>query len=149
MELATGAEHLVAGGAGDYTRPAFTSDGRVVYIGSEGGGGWDPLLTGPDQADARVLARGVRVPLRSRPALSADGRWVAFAYDDPSRADSVWLAELDGEARVEISTDFVGCGEPALVQQGGRTLLAFTALPSSKADWRFLYVQDITARLQP
>jgi len=60
----------------------------------------------------------------------------------------VMVAAVDGSKTVEITTDFTACGEPAMGQQGGRMLLAFTALPSSGSDWRFLSVRDISDKLK-
>ncbi len=148
QDLSTGSETTVAQGQGDRTRPSFTKDGRVVYFsGERGDDQWDILVSKADGSGRKVLAKGVRLPLRARPALSPDGKWVAFAYDDPSKADSVWLVSLDGGPTVEVPTGFKGCGEPSLVQSNGRTILAYTALPSSEADWRFLYVEDVTDKL--
>jgi Tol biopolymer transport system component len=143
-----GAEVPIVGGGGDQTRPALGEGGRVVYFdGGRGEGLWDlASIEGPGGAK-RTIAKGVRLPLRARPAVSPDGKWVAFAYDDPTKADKIVLSRLDGTRTVDVSTEFRGCGEPAIAVQNGRTLLAYTALPSSGSDWRFLYVQDVTELL--
>ncbi|MBX2799167.1 MAG: hypothetical protein KTR31_15950 [Myxococcales bacterium] len=143
----TGVEQPVVGGTGDQTRPVYGAGGRVLFFdGSRGEDRWD--VVSYSSADGRkVLAREVRLPLRARPAVSADGRWVAYTYNDPAKGGSVHLSAVDGSKAVEIDTGFTACGEPALTVQSGRTLLAFTALPTSGSDWRFLFVLDITERL--
>ena len=97
--------------------------------------------------EKKTLARGIRLPTRARPAVSADRKWVAFAYDDPTKARNIMVVAVDGSKTVEISTTFEACGDPALGLQGGRVMLAYTALPEKGADWRFLYVEDITDRM--
>ena len=87
------------------------------------------------------------MPLRSRPAVTPNGQWVAYAFDDPTASNKIVISKVDGSKSVDIGTTFTACGEPALTVQNGRTLLAFTALPNSGADWRFLYVMDVTDRL--
>lgn len=146
LAIGAGTETQLASGNGDQTRPVYAADGRVVfYDGSRGEDHWDvvSVLKGAKT----TLARDVRLPLRARPALSPDGKWVAFAFADPTKSDKVVVARVDGTKTVEITTSFTACGEPAIGTQGGRLLLAYTALPSSGSDWRFLYVQDVTDKL--
>jgi Tol biopolymer transport system component len=148
LDLASKSESPVVGGGGDQTRPAYAADGRVVYFdGARGEGAWDvAVVDGPGGAK-KMLAKGVRLPLRARPAVSPDGKWVAFAFDDPTKADAVVVARVDGSKSVTIDMGHKACGEPAIGTQGGRVLLAYTALPSSGSDWRFLQVVDITDKL--
>ena len=89
----------------------------------------------------------MRLPLRARPALSPDGQWVAYGFDDPTKSTYIEVQSVDGSKKVQIKSNFTACGEPAITKQGDRILLAYTALPSSDSDWRFLYVQDITDML--
>ena len=79
--------------------------------------------------------------------MSSDGTWVAYAFDTPSKADRIVLARTDGSGKVEIKTDQSACGEPALITSDGRTVLAYTALPTSGSEWRFLMLRDITEQL--
>ena len=81
------------------------------------------------------------------PDVSPDGKWVAYGFDDPTKNTYIEVQAVDGSKTVKVTTTFTACGEPALTQQNGRTIIAFTALPSSESDWRFLYVQDITDML--
>jgi len=143
---ADGSERAVAGGDGDQTRPTYGAGDRVVYFNSGANDTWD--LAEMDGTSRTVLARGVRLPQRARPALSPDGQWVAYTYDDPTKNTYIELKRLDGTKTVKVTTQFTVCGEPAIGVQGGRVLLAYTALPSSGSDWRFLYVEDITSKLQ-
>lgn len=146
--IGTGMETAVVGGAGDQTRPTYGAGGKVVYFTSERGNAtWDLGVVEASGGSKVTLARGVKLPHRARPALSTDGQWVAYVFDDPSKADAVTLTKIDGSKTVTIETDFKACGEPALSTADGRTRLAFTALPESGSDWRFLYVMDITDRL--
>ncbi len=148
LRLSDYTENSVIGGAGDQTRPTYAAGGKIVYFTSErGDGAWDIAVVDGAGGGKRVLAKNVKLPLRARPALSPDGQWVAFVYDEPSKADSVTLMTIDGSRTVTVGTDFKACGEPALSLRDGRMRLAFTALPPSGSDWRFLYVTDITAKL--
>ncbi len=148
LPAAGGAEVAVVGGGGDQTRPVVAEGGRVLFFdGARGEGLWDLAVLDAPGGAKRTVARGVRLPLRARPSLSPDGKWVGYAYDDPTKADKVVLARVDGSKTVEIHTEFKGCAEPAIAQANGRVLLAFTALPSTGSDWRFLYVMDVTDQL--
>ncbi len=140
-------EVSVASGGGDQTRPSYAAGGFLTYFdGSRGEDHWDLVAVGG--GNKRTVARDVRLPLRARPAQSPDGQWVAYTWNDPTKGDKVVLARVDGSKTVEVDTEFTACGEPALTQANGRTVLAFTALPSSGADWRFLYLMDVTSKLQ-
>ncbi len=141
-----GAEKPLAGGAGDQTRPVYAAGDRILYFTSERGtDNWD--LGVLENGSKKILSEGIRLPLRARPAVSPDGQWVAYGFDDPTKNTYIELKKVDGSKTVQIKTNFTACGEPAITVQNGRTLLAFTALPSSDSDWRFLYVQDITDQL--
>ncbi|MEN0067918.1 MAG: hypothetical protein AAGA48_37660 [Myxococcota bacterium] len=146
IEVTSGVERQVAGGGGDQTRPIYGADGAVLFFdGSRGEEHWD--LVSIVNGKTRVLAKDVRLPLRARPALSADGRYVAFAYADPTKSKKVMIARVDGSRTVALETPFTAVGEPAFGQQGPRTLLAYTALPGEGSDWRFLYVVDVSDKV--
>jgi len=145
--IAAGTEARLASAMGDQTRPVYAANGHVVFFGGQSEGKWDVLIIDADGENKRTLAEGVRFPTRARPALTPDGEWVAYGYDDPTKNDRIVLTKIDGSRSVEIITDFVACGEPSITMQSGRMLLAYTALPSEDSDWRFLYVMDITDRL--
>ncbi len=147
FELVGGTETQLAGGNGDQTRPAYAANDAIVFFDSGRGEGkaWD--LGAIVGGTKKELAKGVRLPLRARPALSPDGKWVAYGFDDPTKNTYIEVQAVDGSKKVQVKTKFTACGEPALTEQNGRIIIAFTALPASDSDWRFLYVQDITDML--
>ena len=148
MPFAGGESRLVMGGPGDQTRPTYGEEGRVLfYDGARGEGKWD-LVSVATSGEKKTIARTVRMPTRARPAISPDGEWVAYTYDDPTKADSVYVSRTDGTDTVMIASGFEACGEPAIGFQGGSIMLAYSALKSKGADWRFMHVEDITARLK-
>lgn len=150
FELVIGSDAVtsVASGTGDQTRPMYADGGAVVYFdGARGEGIWDLAMVPSVGAKAVTLARDVRLPTRARPAVSPDGKWVAYAHSDPTRDDKVYISSLDGNIVKEIATGMKAAGDPAITVKGGRTMLAFTALPASGADWRSLNVVDVTDKL--
>jgi Tol biopolymer transport system component len=137
----------VAGGGGDQSRPIFANGKIVFFDSSRGEGIWDVASVETPGGSKTIEARAVRLPLRSRPAISPDGQWLAFSYDDPSKQNKVVIKNLQDGRTVDVSTSFKACGEPTWAQQGDRTLLGYTALPQSGSDWRFLTVTDVTDKL--
>lgn len=150
MRLSDGMEKEVQGGPGDQSRPAFAKGGdRVLYFDStKGENHWDLFSIASGGGDLKVIGKGVRLPLRGRPAVSPDGEWVAYSYDDPQKANSIFISKVDGSQTVEIKTEHTACGEPALGKQGDRIMLGYTALPNAGAEWRFLTVVDVTDQLR-
>lgn len=134
------------GGNGDQTRPVWVGD-EVAYFTSERGEGlWDIAVT--DSGGKRtVVARNVRLPARASPTISPDGQWVAYGTMTPEQDDRIMLTRLDGSKTVEVETQHKACGEPALIESGGRLLLAYTGLPDEGSDWRRLHVIDVTGQL--
>lgn len=145
--LAGGDPKSLAGGGGDQTRPTYAGSWVLFFDNGRNSAQWD--IVGVDAAGAKkTFAKGVRLPLRARPAVDPSGEWLAFAYDDPTQADKVVLMKLDGSKTTDVSGEGKACGEPAFGIQNGRVLLAFTALPSSGSDWRFLRVADVTDKVR-
>jgi Tol biopolymer transport system component len=134
------------GGNGDQSRPAWAGSALVFFSNQRGDEHWDVAVS-RGTGDKVTLARDVRLPMRAAPALSPDGTWVAYALEDAVKGDSIWLTKVDGSATVEVTTGLEACGEPALIEAGGRMYLAYTALPSEGADWRSLHVVDITSKI--
>jgi Tol biopolymer transport system component len=135
------------GGAGDQTRPQW-SNGSVLYFSSDRGGGvWDVQVSN-GSGSTKVLAKDVRLPFRAPPALSPDGKWVAYGLEDPSQAGNIWLTKVDGSKTIAIKTSHKACSEPALTEVGGRIYLAYTGLPSEGSNWRQLHIMDVTSKLQ-
>ncbi|MEM6927240.1 MAG: hypothetical protein AAF602_09940, partial [Myxococcota bacterium] len=119
IDVASGVEQKLAGGSGDQTRPVLGAEGALLFFdGARGDEHWD--LVSVVGGKTRTLARDVRLPLRARPALSPDGRHVAFAYSDPTKAKRVMIARVDGSRTVALDTPFSAVGEPAFGQQGPR-----------------------------
>lgn len=134
------------GGNGDQTRPVWAGDKVVFFSGERGDDHWD-LVVSSSVGDKKTIARDVRLPLRAAPAVSGDSQWVAWAAADPDKASSIFVTSVDGARTVKIPTGLVAAGEPTITSSGGRTFLAFTALPAAGADWRALHVMDITGKL--
>lgn len=135
------------GGNGDQTRPVIAGD-KVVYFTSErGDGSWDIAVVPLAGGKRTIVARDVRLPSRSAPALTPDGKTVAFVSADNEKSDVVGFVQLDGTNTRTVPTGLWACGEPEIVASDGKLLLAFTALPNAGADWRRLHVLDITGKL--
>lgn len=134
------------GGNGDQSRPVW-SGGTIVYFTNERGDDhWD-IGTSSGPGNKQVIAKDVRLPMRATPALSPDGRYVAWGSNINEKAGSIYVTPVSGGSTVKIDTGLVATGEPAIASAGGRTYLAFTALPKAGADWRTLHVIDITGKL--
>ena len=147
--LADGVERQVIGGAGHQSRPNYAGQERIVYFdASRAEGVWDLMSIDAQGSEPMPLGRDVRLPLRARPAVSADGQWVAYTSGEPTPGCAVHLVKVDGSEERAIRTRHTACGEPALSEHEGRVLLAYTALPESGSEWRFLEVLDITTDLQ-
>ena len=144
MDIATSTERQLVSGNGDMTRPAFVGDKIMFFSSERGEGKWDLLSAALDGSARTTIVKDVKLPERSRPAVTPDGKYVAYVYSDPTKHDSVRVRDVAAGTEKEIKTEYTACGEPALSLVNGRYLLAFTALPSNDSDWRFLYVQDIT-----
>lgn len=144
LDLATGQERVLAGGAGDQTRPVHAGEHVVYFDGARGPGLWDLVRIGPG-GERTTLGRGVALPLRGRPPVSPDGSLVAWAT--PGEGNKVVVASVEEGWRVEIPTGQISVAEPAVVRRGGQIWLAWTGLPSNQAGWRRLWVEDVTDRL--
>ena len=170
VPVSGGTPTLLAGGDGDQSRPVYAAGGRVLYFTNYHG-----MKTDPDNANqkvpirpgewdiesvlngkATVLAENVKLPLRSRPALTKDGEWVAYVSnvskdtDKEERDKNIMMVRVDGSQTVKINApegEFNAFNEPALTVQNGQTVLAFTALPDKGGAWRFLYVQNINSQI--
>jgi Tol biopolymer transport system component len=135
-----------ATGNGDQTRPRIVGDNVVYFTSERNVGHWDIGVVPVAGGDRRIVAKEVRLPIRTTPALTPDGKAVLYGSSEPAKDGSVYIARLDGSGTTEIKTGFAAVGEPALVTVGGKSMLSFTALPSSGSDWRQLHVIDITGK---
>ncbi|MEL6344523.1 MAG: hypothetical protein AAFV53_15510 [Myxococcota bacterium] len=141
-----GSSTPLVGGNGDQTRPVWAGDQVVFFTNERGENQWDiAVSSGPGQK--QIIARGVRLPQRSTPALTPDAQWVVYGVEDTTASMKIMMTRIDGSKTVEVDTGLVACGEPSLVDADGRTYMAFTALPSEGADWRKLHIIDITNQL--
>lgn len=134
------------GGNGDQSRPIWSGDTIVYFSNERGDDHWD-VVTSAGVGNKKTVARDIRLPIRSAPALSPDGKWVAWGSAIPEKAGAIYLTNIGSGQTVSIDTGLVAAGEPSLGTAGGRTYLAFTALPSAGADWRSLHVIDVTGKL--
>jgi Tol biopolymer transport system component len=135
------------GGNGDQTRPAWASDAVTFFSNERGDDRWDVVVSDA-VGQKRTVARDVRLPLRATPAVSPDGRWIAYGFEAPEQANAIGFAKVDGSATATVDTGLVAAGEPALIEAGGRIFVAFTALPQAGADWRKLQIIDVTDKLR-
>lgn len=144
VDVATRTETAFVTGPGDQVRPVFTGTGRVLLFSSARADGvWDVVSVDEQGQDAVILAQDVQLPLRARPAVSSDGRWVAWASAQPARSTSVFLTRIDGGGTVEYVSPYGACGEPALAERDGHTLLAYTYADGT----RKLAIADVTELL--
>jgi Tol biopolymer transport system component len=137
----------LVGGNGDQTRPVWAGDSVVFFSNERGDDHWDIAISS-GVGEKKTIARDVRLPQRATPAISPDGRWVAYGVEDPANSGKIMFTRVDGSSTVSLATGVVACGEPALIEAGGRIFLAYTALPSKGADWRQLHIEDVTSLLR-
>jgi dipeptidyl aminopeptidase/acylaminoacyl peptidase len=135
-----------ATGNGDQTRPRVVASDTVYFSSERGVGHWDIGVVPTSGGDRRILAKDVRLPIRTTPAMTPDGSAVLYGSSEPSKDGSVFITRLDGSSTSEIKTGLAAVGEPALTTVGGKSYLSFTALPSSGSDWRQLHVVDVTGK---
>ena len=139
----------LTGGPADQTRPRYAGSDQVVFFTNERGEDlWDisvaPAVAGKTRL---VLARDIRLPLRSQPQLTPDNSAVVYTSAAPAQDSYVFVTRLDGTSTKKIDTGLVAVGDPSVTISGGRTWLAFTALPTSSSDWRQLHIIDVTGQL--
>ncbi|MDG1481535.1 MAG: hypothetical protein P8R54_18205 [Myxococcota bacterium] len=137
----------LVGGNGDQTRPAWSGDSVVFFSNERGDDHWD-IAVSSGVGNKKTIARDIRLPQRATPSVSPDGRWVAYGVEDPDNSGKIMFTRTDGSTTVSLVTGVVACGEPSLIDAGGRVFLAYTALPSEGADWRQLHIEDVTSLLQ-
>ena len=135
------------GGNGDQTRPVYVGESVVFFTNERGDDRWDVAVSA-GAGQKSILARDIRLPLRAAPAVTPDGKWVAYGLAIPESANQIAFTSIDGARTVKVDTGLVACGEPSVVQVGEKIYLAFTALPSMGADWRQLHIMDITEKLK-
>lgn len=147
--VGTTVQSPLKGGNGDQSRPRYASAGNdVVYFTNERGDDrWDIAVVPTAGGERRVVAKDIRLPLRSQPMLTPDGGAVIYGSATPAQDSYIFVTRLDGSGTKQIQTNLTAVGDPSIVVAGGRTFLAFTALPASGSDWRQLHVLDVTGQL--
>jgi Tol biopolymer transport system component len=143
----SGASSDWVGGNGDQTRPVWSGSSILFFSSERGGESWDVVVS-PSPGKKKTIAKDVRLPFRSPPALSPDGKWVAYGLEHPDSSNKIWLSKVDGSKTISIKTQYEACGEPAITTVDGRVFLAYTALPTEGSDWRQLHTVDITSQLK-
>ncbi len=144
----TGLQKMLAGGAGDQTRPRIVGSNVVYFTNERGDGRWDIAMVPLAGGERRIVAKDVRLPQHSAPAVTPDGMAVLYGSAAPAQDSNVLVAKLDGSGSKTLTTGgLTAVGDPVVVSAGGRTLLAFTALPKQESDWRQLHVLDVTGQL--
>ena len=82
-----GSSSLRASGNGDQTRPVWYGDALIYFSNERGTEAWDIAITNAS-GQKKILIKGVRLPFRASPAISPDGKWVAYGLDtlrEPTR----------------------------------------------------------------
>ena len=134
----------LVGGSGDQTRPRYVGDEVVYFTNERGNDHWDIAVVGVAPGSVRrVVARDIRLPLRSAPQLTPDGRSVIYGTMNAKEDSALFVARLDGSGGTKIETGMRAVGDPSVVTSGGRSWISFTGLPSTEAAWRQLHVIEM------
>jgi Tol biopolymer transport system component len=138
-------------------RTAISADGRFVAFDSVA----DNLVAGDTNTHEDVFVRdrqtgtttrvsvgpgGIQADERSvRPAISADGRWVAFE----SRASNLVAGDTNGAADVFVHDRQTGATTRVSVATGGAQWDRFSRFPSISADGRWVAFDSAPTGLLP
>lgn len=134
--------------AGDQTRPRYAGNDVVYFSNERGDDHWDiGVMPSAAGSTSTVIAKDIRLPLRSQPQLTPDGTAVIWTSMAPNTDSIVYVTKLDGSATKQINTGLTAVGDASISTSGGRLFLAFTALPTTGSDWRQLHVVDITGQI--
>ena len=80
------------GGNGDQTRPAWANSSVVFFSNERGVDLWD-VVSSSKPSQKTVLAKNVRLPMRSAPSISPDNQWVVYGMEDPKKSSATEGAE--------------------------------------------------------
>jgi Tol biopolymer transport system component len=143
----TNATAPLKGGAGDQTRARYAGQDIVYFSNERGDEHWDICVVPAAGGERRVVAKDVRLPLRSHPNLTPDGTAVIYGSAAPANDQFIFVTKLDGSGTKQFDTKLTAAGDPAMVTANGRTFLSFTALPTAGSDWRQLHIVDVTGQI--
>lgn len=107
------------------TDPAWTPDSQGLYFTRRALDGGERI----ERVDLHASGRAVVVPDAHSPALSMDGKWLAYLTWEPDASGiALWLARQNGAdaARLVGSGEFLSIAAPQFAPDGGR--IAFAAL---------------------
>jgi Tol biopolymer transport system component len=135
------------GGNGDQSRPRYAVNDIVYFTNERGDDRWDIAVIPSAGGERRVIAKDIRLPLRSQPSLTPNKDAVVYGSSSPAQDSKVFVTKLADGSTKEINTGFTAVGDPVVTSANGRVFLAFTALPTSGSDWRQLHVMDVTGQL--
>jgi len=134
----------LVGGSGDQSRPRYAGSEVVYFTNERGNDHWDiAVIATTPGALRRIVARDVRLPLRSPPQLTPDGQSVVYGTMNAKEDSAIFVSRLDGSSTTKIETGMRAVGDPSVSVSEGRSWLAFTGLPAGAADWRQLHVIEL------
>jgi Tol biopolymer transport system component len=137
----------LVGGSGDQTRARFVGSDVVYFTNERGDDHWDiAVVSTVPGSTRRILARDIRLPLRSPPQVTPDGRAVVYGTMNAKEDSAIFLTKVDGSGTTRVETGMRAVGDPSVATVGGTSWLAFTGLPSGSADWRQLHVIELKGR---
>lgn len=142
----TGEEAPLLLAEGDQTRPVFARGDSIVlfFDNSADPSRWDLAAVDTSLGATQLIAENVALPLRARPAISADGAWVAWTSAEPALSDALFIAQVDGSQATVVSVPQLSCQDPTFGRVDDQSVLAYTALSSDSASWREPFIVDIT-----
>ncbi len=140
-------QRLLAGAAGDQTRPRVVGTSVVYFTNERGDDKWDIAVVPLAGGDRKILARDVRLPQHSAPAVSPDGTWIIYGSSAPAQDGVVHAVKIDGSSSKQVTTGGLSAvGDPTVVKTADKVLLSFTCLPKVGSDWRQLHVLDVSGQ---
>ena len=93
----------------------------LAVVAAAGGAWWLARGRSPRSIEGPVLTRLTSDPgLTTEPALSPDGKLVAYASDRAGENLDIWVQQLAGGEPHRITSDLADDGEPAFSPDGGR-----------------------------